>query len=454
MSWRRWLGRTLLGTLSLGVMACGAAIVGQPSGELAAAGPIITGANGWKLRLLGEERLRWRLSFGGTMVGGLSGIDYDPATQTWVMLSDDRSERSPARFYTARMTVNEAGLAPVQLEGVSILQRPGGGAWPSRPDPAAVDPESIRIDPVSGNVLWTDEGQRAVTLFERRLGDERLADPTLREARRDGGFVAAYPPVPNLRMERTERGPRSNLTWEGLALTPDRTALWLSMEGPLYQDGPLADTEQGALLRFTRIAHPKAGDVTAAKGTTGAAGATGATGAPGTTTMLGQYAYRTEPVPHAPIVPRGFTEHGVSEILALSDTRILVLERSYVLGRGFTVRLFEADAAGATDIRNVAALAGQAIVPMKKRLVLDFAALGLPHLDNLEGMSWGPTLANGKRTLVFVSDDNFNFLQVTQLIALEVDIPPADEARSGTASAVATTPPRPALPSVIRPQPR
>jgi hypothetical protein len=51
--------------------------------------------------------------------------------------------------------------------------------------------------------------------------------------------------------------------------------------------------------------------------------------------------------------------------------------------------------------------------------VADFAQLGLSRLDNTEGMCWGPTLGNGHRTLVVVSDDNFRLLQVTQFAAFE-----------------------------------
>ena len=42
------------------------------------------------------------------------------------------------------------------------------------------------------------------------------------------------------------------------------------------------------------------------------------------------------------------------------------------------------------------------------------------RVDNIEGMSWGPMLADGKRSLVLVSDNNFNPAQVTQFLAFEV----------------------------------
>ena len=38
--------------------------------------------------------------------------------------------------------------------------------------------------------------------------------------------------------------------------------------------------------------------------------------------------------------------------------------------------------------------------------------------DNLEGMTFGPDLPDGSRTLVLVSDNNFEPLQKTQIVAL------------------------------------
>lgn len=41
-------------------------------------------------------------------------------------------------------------------------------------------------------------------------------------------------------------------------------------------------------------------------------------------------------------------------------------------------------------------------------------------LDNMEAMSWGPDLPNGNRSLVLVSDNNFNDSQRTLFMAFEV----------------------------------
>ena len=34
-------------------------------------------------------------------------------------------------------------------------------------------------------------------------------------------------------------------------------------------------------------------------------------------------------------------------------------------------------------------------------------------------MSWGPVLPNGRRSLMFISDDNFSPRQITQWLAFE-----------------------------------
>src|SRR5689334_2390030 len=43
------------------------------------------------LRLLGQQILPRRMEFEGTVVGGLSGIDYDTAHKRYLLISDDRT---------------------------------------------------------------------------------------------------------------------------------------------------------------------------------------------------------------------------------------------------------------------------------------------------------------------------------------------------------------------------
>ena len=80
--------------------------------------------------------------------------------------------------------------------------------------------------------------------------------------------------------------------------------------------------------------------------------------------------------------------------------------------------------------------------PASKRLLLSIGDLlwngrrVVP--DNLEAQCLGPALPDGRRLLLLLSDDNFNPLQVTQLLAFAVSV--------GSAPA---SPPPPPAPSTV-----
>ena len=72
--------------------------------QSAAADPSITIGS---LRFLGATNVPNEAEVDGTLVGGLSGIDYDPVSQEWAIISDDKSDHAPARFYLARFQIHE-----------------------------------------------------------------------------------------------------------------------------------------------------------------------------------------------------------------------------------------------------------------------------------------------------------------------------------------------------------
>jgi hypothetical protein len=329
----------------------------------------------------------------GAGVGELSGLDYDRHTGTWYFLSDD-SEEGPARFYTADIAVDAHGLGKVRLTGAADIRRTDGSVFPplASNDPEVADPESIRVDPRSGALWWSSEGKREVPADGSAPA---LVDPWVRQMTTHGQFLRQVHQPRLFQMSADERGPRRNAVFEGLTLTTDGRQLVTSLEGPLFQDGPLPTPASGAVSRLTWY------DVH--------------TGIPGR-----QLAYRLDAIPATPVPPTASADNGISELLAVDRHHYLVLERSFVTGVGNSIRLYEIDVRGATDVRTHASLADRGYRPVHKRLVLDFATLGLDHIDNIEGMSWGPRLPHGERSLVFVSDDNFNPTQVTQVIAVAV----------------------------------
>jgi hypothetical protein len=340
-----------------------------------------------RLRLLAEARWPHRIQVAETPTGGLSGIDFDAANSQYLLLSDDRSDLAPVRFYTARWP--DPAAAPPEPLSVVLLQRPGSGPWPGRTKAVegtpVPDPESLRLRPATGTILWSSEGDLA-----RGFG------PALYESTRDGRFLREFTLPSMFKADLSKRrGPRDNLGFEGLALTPDGRHAWLAMENALVEDGPVPTLEApGGPCRFTQI------DLDSGRATR-------------------QIAYIPDAIPQRPTVPGGFADNGVSEVLMIDAHRLLVLERAYAVGVGNSLRLYEIDTSTASDVLALDTLTPSNHLPANKTLVADFATLGLSRLDNSEGMCWGPPLANGHRTLVVVSDDNFNPLQITQFAAFE-----------------------------------
>ena len=250
--------------------------------------------------------------------------------------------------------------------------------YPKVPDAKVADPESVRVDPVTGNWVWLSEGDRTLTSTP-----PRVINPFIREITPQGNAVREYTLPAMFQMSAQETGPRGNLVFEGLTFSPDAQSAWVLMEGALIQDGAASTTAAGSASRLTRFDR--------ASGTANA-----------------QYLYPIEKVQATPVPADQFTVNGPTEILALSATRFLVLERSFSVGViGNQVRLYEIDTAAATNVLSAASLAGA--TPVTKKLVLDFETLKtqLGGIANLEGMTFGPKLANGKRSLVVIADDNF-----------------------------------------------
>ncbi|HEU4470301.1 MAG TPA: esterase-like activity of phytase family protein, partial [Flavisolibacter sp.] len=99
-------------------------------------------------RLLGSFVLPYHTSHEGTLVGGLSGIDYDPATGEYLLISDDRSNFAPARFYRARIGTGSSGIDSIVFTGLSILKRPDGSPFADSKKNilASADPEALRYN--------------------------------------------------------------------------------------------------------------------------------------------------------------------------------------------------------------------------------------------------------------------------------------------------------------------
>ncbi|MGP3918549.1 esterase-like activity of phytase family protein [Nonomuraea sp. 10N515B] len=350
-------------------------------------------------RFLGEQQVPHMTRVEGTTVGGLSGIDRDPSTGIWYFISDDRWRYNPARFYTGHLDIDRVTGAfnGVRLTGVTTLTRADGTPYPAYGKPESADPETIRFDRRSGRLLWGDEGDRP----DARNPAIPISMSAVRAMDLQGRHLGELRLPHNLRLTGADSGPRRNFGFEGLAVTA-RTITAVT-EGPRYEDGPPPTADRGAPARLT--VWNRAGR------------------------LRGQYVYPLDPLPVAPVPPGGESDSGVSEILPIDEYRYLALERAWIEGVDYRVRLYEIDLRGATDVLDRRSLqdaanvldtrspeAGRPYRPVVKRLVHDLSAVSTP-VQNLESMAWGPRLASGECTLVIGSDDNFSQQEVTQFLA-------------------------------------
>ncbi|MCG5212811.1 esterase-like activity of phytase family protein [Streptosporangium sp. KLBMP 9127] len=338
-------------------------------------------------RFLGEQRLPHRMQFEGTTVGGLSGIDRDPRTGTWYFISDDRWRYNPARFYTGRLDIDPrtGAFTGVRLTGATTLRRSDGTPYPGYGQPESADPETIRFDGQSRRLLWAHEGDRP----DEGSPSIPVSGLFVRWVDEGGRDLGELPLPGNLTLTGEDRGPRRNFGFEGLAIAPRSVAA--VVEGPRHEDGKPPTVRRGAPTRIT--VWDRGGQVRA------------------------QYAYQIDPLPAAPIPPTGHSDSGVSEILAIDDHRYLALERSWIEGVNYKVKLYEIDLRGATNILSRNSLAtGGPYRSVGKRLVLDLGTVRQP-VQNLESLAWGPRLATGECSVVIGSDDNFDSREVTQFLA-------------------------------------
>jgi hypothetical protein len=339
-------------------------------GLLTACGPSAGGAVG----TIGASPVTPRRSAAGKAFGGpvevhswfdlpddprsreLSGIAWDEASRTLWAVQDE--------------TANIVPLVPDHE-----LQRWGFGLVTTLKTSFPLDLEGIVVIP-DGFIVASEKGPRILEVD--RQG----------KLRRDIPLPTHYAQA------------RDNKSLESLSLSPDGRYLFTTTEEALTCDGERATPASGTRVRVLRMARDGS-DVT-------------------------EHAYVTDPLPH------DTGDYGIADLAALSNDDVLVLERGWTRGAGNTARIYRVSLEDPqTSCLAAAELSADAPM-MKKSLVVDLAkvhAKGLPAtrqtqaapiLDNFEGLAVGPVLADGRRSLVLVSDDNGRTDQFARIVVLAV----------------------------------
>ena len=322
--------------------------------------------------------------FQGTEIGGLSGITYDADKQVYYTISDDRSSKASARFYSLKIDLQSGKLEKEQVAftGVTTLLDENGKSFPE----LSLDPEGIAF---TGN-----------SVFVSSEGDvDRQINPFIKEFSLDGKLLKTLP-IPDLFLpdDKGTKGIRNNLAFESLTLTPDRKYLFTATENALLQDGAVASLATGSPCRILRY------------------DAVGGN-------LERSFVYITEPLPAGANPAGKFTTNGLVDLLAIDENRLISLERGFSLETGTVVKLFEISLEKVDRIEGLESLKTRLgeISPAQKRLLLDLETLKVP-LDNIEGLTFSPVLEDGNRGLILVSDNNFSPLQETQILGFKIKV--------------------------------
>lgn len=324
----------------------------------AASGP----APAFTISLLGSLVIPSNQKVDGFTVGGLSDL-VRVEGDAWRAIVDNQ-EDTPARIFDLRFRVAETGPAP--LPGETVFDVPKS---------------ALRLAGLNGKNF---DGEGLVMTDRGTLLVSSETEPSIREISATGETVRMLP-VPDLFLANklAGRGVRVNAGFEALDLSG--STLWTANETALAQDAPdeaKFATHPIRLLRYDA-------EVPAA-----------------------QYVYVLDPIEQR---RSGFSVRGLVDLVILPEGGLLALEREYVEGVGNEVQIFHVSTDGATEVSGMASLAGRRYTPVRKTLLYTFE-----NPQNLEGLAFGPGLPDGDRTLVALSDDNFEPVQQTQIVALRL----------------------------------
>ena len=324
-------------------------------------------------------------TFQNTVIGGLSAIAYSQQEDKFYVLSDDRGRRSPARFYTFDLEVerqdDSVKIKSFKPERVTFIQDKRGNNYPVE----QIDPEGIALSP-RNTIFISSEGNTAKNVKPFIAEFELETGKKISNVRLPKRFLSSGDPdVP--------QGVRENLALESLTinrvgLPEDPFRLFTATESSLIQDES-PEPEARSRIRFLHyVINPVSSPI-----------------------LVAEHLYLLEPAPVEVI------SNGLTELLALpTEGYFLSLERTF----GFTgvgAKIFQVVIGNATDTSNIESLKGDLgqVRTLNKQLLLDLEDLDI-YLDNLEGMTVGPRLPDGSRSLLLISDDNFNEEQISQLL--------------------------------------
>ncbi len=324
------------------------------------------------------------------LLGGFSAMDYSVAENCYYVLPD-RGPQDGAVDWNCRVQLFSISIDPTAAQVVTLLLqktvllrdelgRPFLGSAASieadRDRASRLDPEGIRVG-TNGNLFISDE-----------------YGPHLLEFQPDGRLVRRLPVPDHYLIENpcpisddengvNSSGRQGNRGMEGLAISPDGQRLWGLMQSPLLQDSDRTvkpNKPTGLNCRLLQLSVQGHG--------------------------LGEQLYQLDTV-----------ENKLNEILMSGEHQFLCIERDGEAGTAAQFKkLMLIDTRSASNIAPLDRLPPHElplnVQGVDKRCLIDlldpqWKLAGDTMPEKIEALSWGPDLADGRRTLLVGSDNDF-----------------------------------------------
>ncbi|WII73155.1 esterase-like activity of phytase family protein [Bdellovibrio sp. 22V] len=346
-----------------------------------------------KLEYVGETSIKTGTKYNKTTIGGLSGIVWQ--NNTLFALSDDKGRAGEPRFYEFDVTIDKktVTLTPKAVHFITGLPAEGEKK-------AGVDPEGLVRLP-SGDLLISSEGNNDAKPREM---------PRIFRVSSEGAWKSDLP-VPDKFLPETtgqqKKGIQNNAAFEGLTSFADGKFVFTSTESSLQQDYVSGEDATGDWIRILKYEDK---------------------GQQGGYKAVAEYAYRVDAFKDNQAGKEVF--RGVSEILALSETKLIVLERGVrIFSKNMwaqTVALYLVDLSKGTNITGLAKLSDGKFTGVEKIKLIDFETdltkeRGAKTIQNFEALAWGPTLADGRKSLLVMGDNNFSKNEITEFLVFAVE---------------------------------
>ncbi|WP_445159364.1 esterase-like activity of phytase family protein [Mesohalobacter salilacus] len=330
----------------------------------------------YQVKFLDEFILKQK-SFKNTEIGGLSGIDYNG--EYFVLISDQSTNPD---IFQVEIRIKNQKIQSVEFKDVKTL---------TCDDIKRFDTESIRFLPKGSGYLISTEGSINSNINAQIL-----------EVNDQGQCQKKYDLPKHFDLDYSNK-PRHNGVFEGLSLDYNKQGFWVVNEVPLQEDGRKPKLYNSfSPVRITHYNFDNSQpDI--------------------------QYSYDLERLIKIPFLPFGL--NGATEILQIDRTHILLIERSFSAGhgsKGNRVKLFLIDMSSAENTLNKTNFKNYKGKSLSKTLIFDSKKiknkLEFGFIDNIEGISFGSDLPNGNKSLILISDNNFNAIgkQLNQFILLEL----------------------------------